>query len=129
MAFVYGIIYLLYTTITQVFVSGYGFSPSISGLAFLGVGIGMMSGLVTFGIMSNKLLRKLSIDGVMKPEYRLPLMIPAAALAPIGLFIYGWTAQNLVHWIVPITGTALVGMGSIGTFVSQIQIVQPSHFY
>jgi len=30
---------------------------------------------------------------------------------PIGLFIYGWTAQYEVHYIVPLFGTLVVGIG------------------
>ena len=47
----------------------------------------------------------------MKPEYRLPLLWPGAITVPLGLFLYGWTAQYKVHWIVPILGTALLGAG------------------
>jgi len=54
---------------------------------------------------------------VYKPEFRLPLMIPAAMLIPVGLFIYGWTARASIHWIVPIIGTSFVGMGMITTFM------------
>ncbi len=40
-----------------------------------------------------------------------------AFLVPIGLFIYGWTAEKHVHWIVPIIGTAFVGVGLLATFM------------
>ena len=53
----------------------------------------------------------------MKPEYRLPLLWPGAIMVPIGLLLYGWTAQYRVHWIVPILGTALLGAGMIGAFM------------
>ena len=33
------------------------------------------------------------------PEYRIPLTFLGASAVPIGLFIYGWTAEYLVHWI------------------------------
>jgi len=36
---------------------------------------------------------------------------------PIGLFIYGWTAEYKVHWIVPIIATGIVGAGFIFSFV------------
>jgi hypothetical protein len=45
-------------------------------------------------------------------------MIPAALLVPFGFFLYGWTTYYGVQWIVTIYGTALVGMGLIGIFVS-----------
>lgn len=40
-----------------------------------------------------------------------------AFLIPIGLFVYGWTAEKHVHWIVPIIGTALVGLGLLAIFM------------
>jgi hypothetical protein len=125
MAFVYGLLYLLFTTITSVFISDYGFSQGLSGLSYLGIGIGMMIGLVVFGILSDKMLKKLSGGGPFKPEYRLPLMIPAALITPIGMFIYGWSAQYHVHWFVPILGTGFVGVGLIGGFVSYIIVRRP----
>ena len=80
----------------------------------------MFIGLAVFGRLSDKLIQKLAArnGGVLEPEYRLPPMIPAALIIPAGLFIYGWTAQYEVHWIVPIIGTSLVGFGLITTFVS-----------
>jgi hypothetical protein len=121
MAFVYGLLYLLFTTISEVFVSIYGFSQGISGLAFLGLGFGMMAGLVAFGIVSDKLLKSMTAKngGEMKPEYRFPPMFLAGVLIPAGFFIYGWTARYAVQWVVPIIGTAFVGAGLIGSFVSR----------
>ena len=43
-------------------------------------------------------------NGVGHPEFRLPLLIPAAILLPIGFFLYGWTAQYHTHWIFPNIG-------------------------
>lgn len=40
----------------------------------------------------------------MKPEYRLKPLPLGAILLPAGFFLYGWTAQYKVHWIVPILG-------------------------
>lgn len=53
----------------------------------------------------------------MKPEYRLPPLMVGAFLIPIGLFWYGWTAQNKTHWIVPIIGTSLIGVGTMCAFL------------
>ncbi|TVY82541.1 Efflux pump radE [Lachnellula suecica] len=119
MAFVYGILYLLFTTITDVFIDTYGFSQGTSGLAYLGLGIGMFAGLIAFGIGSDKLIKTLSAKngGVMKPEFRFPPMIPASFFVPAGLLLYGWTAKYGVFWIVPIIGTGLVGTGLIGSFM------------
>lgn len=58
--------------------------------------------------------------GSSKPEYRLPPLICGSPFIPVGLFIYGWTAQysNKIHWIVPLIGTGLVGIGMIAAFMS-----------
>ena len=41
----------------------------------------------------------------------------SALLMPVGLFLYGWTAEKHVHWIAPIIGTAIVGLGLLATFM------------
>jgi hypothetical protein len=122
MAVVYGYLYLLFTTMTGVFEKTYHFSQGSVGLAYLGIGIGMFLGLFISGGTSDLVVRKLTErnGGVSKPEFRLPLMLPAALLIPIGLFIYGWTANFGVHWIAPIIGTSFVGLGLITTFVSSL---------
>ncbi|MCJ1393969.1 hypothetical protein MMC18_006846 [Xylographa bjoerkii] len=117
MAIVYGYLYLLFTTITEVFQSTYGFSQGAVGLTYLGLGIGMFLGLGIFGAASDYILKRKSAKGEMKPEYRLPPMIPGSVLIPIGLFIYGWTAEKHVFWFVPIFGSSLVGLGLLATFM------------
>lgn len=117
MAIVYGYLYLLFTTITLVFERNYGFSSGNVGLAFLGIGVGSILGLVIFGLASDMIVKRMSKKGEMKPEYRLPPLIPGSLLIPLGLFWYGWTAEKGVHWIVPILGTMWVGLGLLATFM------------
>ncbi len=57
----------------------------------------------------------------MKPEYRLLPTTYGAPCVPIGLFWYGWSAEACTHWIIPIIGTAFVGMGLIATIVSSVK--------
>jgi hypothetical protein len=45
------------------------------------------------------------------------MLIPAAFALPVGLIIYGWTAQYHIHWIVPIFGTFFIGVGFSGSMV------------
>ena len=132
MAVVYGYMYLLFTTITEVFEDGYHFSQGTVGLTYLGLGVGMIVGLITFGFASDRIVKKKSAKGEMKPEYRLPPMIPGAFFIPAGLFWYGWSAQYRVHWISPIMGTSFVGIGMLATFVSldfpaSSQAIQSTH--
>ncbi|KAJ4397641.1 hypothetical protein N0V93_001874 [Gnomoniopsis smithogilvyi] len=120
MAVVYGYLYLMFTSITEVFEEYYNFSTQTAGLVFLGLGIGSMIGLAVFSITSDKHLKKMSEkEGQgMKPEYRLQPLPIGAILMPVGFFIYGWTAQYRVHWIAPIIGTAIIGVGNLIIFMS-----------
>ena len=51
-------------------------------------------------------------------RYRLLLLIPAALSLPLGLIVYGWTAEFSIHWIVPIIGTFFIGVGFSGSMTS-----------
>ena len=62
-------------------------------------------------------MKKKSGDGEMKPEYRLPLMVPGSISMPCGLFLYGWTLQAHTHWIGPIIGTAVIGFALMITII------------
>lgn len=100
MAVVYAILYLLFTTFTFVFEDNYGFSESTVGLVYIGCGVGMLLGLAVLGKTSDPMMQRLAAkynDGKLKPEYRLPLLMYAGPLIPIGLFLYGWTAQYQVR--------------------------------
>ena len=83
-AVVYGYLYLLFTTITNVFEGVYHFSPGNVGLTYLGLGVGCFVGLFIFGMASDRIMKAKSASGEMKPEYRLPPMIPGAWAVPIG---------------------------------------------
>ena len=83
-AIVYGYLYLLFTTITEVYESNYHFSQGSVGLTFLGIGIGSLIGVVVFGFASDRIVKAKSKNGEMKPEYRLPPMIPGCFCVPVG---------------------------------------------
>ncbi|KAL8770434.1 MAG: hypothetical protein Q9209_003860 [Squamulea sp. 1 TL-2023] len=114
-ALVFGVIYLLFTTFNDVFRGQYGFSASVSGLPYLGLGIALVLGVVIFGNLNPRIqAARMKADGVdqPKPEYRLLLMIWLSPCVALGLFLYGWTVYYKVHWIVPIIGTFLIGLGA-----------------
>jgi predicted MFS family arabinose efflux permease len=122
-ALVFGVIYLLFTTFNGVFRGQYGFSASVSGLVYLGLGIALVLGVVIFGNLNPRIqAARMKADGVStpKPEYRLLLMIWLSPCVALGLFIYGWTAYYKVHWIVPIIGTFFIGLGAYFVLVSSV---------
>ncbi|KAF5856508.1 hypothetical protein ETB97_007263 [Aspergillus alliaceus] len=109
-AFMFGLVYLLFTTFPVVFQMTYGFSIGITGLAYLGLGLGMMLSLILFGVLSDRLLHQPRGATIARPELRLLLMVWLSPVVPIGFFWYGWSAEAKVHWIVPILGTFFIGI-------------------
>lgn len=112
----YGILYLLFTTVTPMFKSRYGMDKNV-GLVYLGFGLGQFIGIIVLSKVSDWLVLRMAKGREMKPEYRLPPLVPGAACIPIGLLIFGWTAEYNVHWIAPVIGTVVIGFGMIATFM------------
>lgn len=103
-ALVFGTMYLLFTTFTDVFEGQYGFSTTVSGLTYLGLGVALVVAMTFFRTFGDRVQQsRMRADGVQtaKPEYRLVLMI--------------WYK---VHWIVPMIGTGLIGFGAFFVLVS-----------
>ncbi|KAF2810286.1 MFS general substrate transporter [Mytilinidion resinicola] len=120
-AVAYGILYLLFTTITFVFEEKYHFSSGTVGLTYIATGIGMIIGLAVLGVLSDRVLKNQKAKGkALKPEDRLPMMltVPGGICLPVGLFIYGWGTDKHVHWIVPLIGTSFVGIGMLSNFLT-----------
>jgi multidrug resistance protein len=109
---VYGYLYLLFTSISYVFQQQYGFGTTTVGLVYLGLGVGSFIGLAAYTVDSNKTVKaQAGSQGVAKPEVRLRLLPLGAFIMPCGFFIYGWTAQYKTHWIAPIIGLGVIGVG------------------
>ena len=120
-AIIYGILYILFTTFTFVYVDIYGFNSRGAGLSFIAGGVGNILGLIFTGFLSDRIIQNKQAKGLTpQPEDRLNLIItvPGALLLPLGLMMYGWTAEKHVHWIAPMIGTGLQGFGMMGLFMS-----------
>ncbi|KAJ1546351.1 hypothetical protein HK096_005196 [Nowakowskiella sp. JEL0078] len=108
MAFLYVV-----STFTQLWMFEYGESVSISGLNFISMGLGFFLATQIAAPLTDIIYKKLKIryGGVGIPEFRIPLMIPGAILTPIGMFIYGWSAQYHLHWFIPNLGVFIFCAG------------------
>jgi len=128
-AFCFGCLYLIFTTFTMVYDEVYHWSPGLQGLSFIPMGLGSIVGTFIFGLTSDRILKwKTSQNGgEMKPEYRLYLLMPTAFGIPIGLFWYGWAAEEHAHWIVPILGTTFIGVGFFFSMVTVISYVMDAY--
>ena len=119
MAFSYGLLYLMLSTYTQLFVEKYQENVAIAGLNFLSLGLGFFIGAPLCGKLNDRIYQKLKLKDPRrqgKPEFRMPLVVPFSMLVPIGLLTYGWSAQVKTHWIVPNIGAFFFGIGTIAAF-------------
>ncbi|KIP06011.1 hypothetical protein PHLGIDRAFT_107513 [Phlebiopsis gigantea 11061_1 CR5-6] len=110
---VYATLYAFFAAFPIVFQQIRHFSPGEGGLAFLGVGAGVVLGtsLAPYG---NKLYWRAmerSETGIAPPEARLYMPMMGAILCPVGLFWFAWTSTPPIHWIVPILGGFPFGTG------------------
>ncbi|TFK72561.1 MFS general substrate transporter [Pluteus cervinus] len=118
---VYGTLYALFSGFPIVFQQHRGFTPGEGGLAFLGVGLGIVMGTTSQSFQNKYYWRAMEKHGKAPPEARLHLAIVGAPLIPIGLFSFAWqvvisvidslTANPRVHWVVPILSGIPFGAG------------------
>ncbi|CDU22788.1 related to multidrug resistant protein [Sporisorium scitamineum] len=111
-ALLLGILYLFFVAFPIVF-EEHGFNLQEIGLSFLGIGIGMITAVLTMPFWARHYTRLVQNkgNGVAEPEFRLPVAMVGAVLLPVGMFWFAFTTYRSIHWIVPIIGTVLFGIG------------------
>lgn len=119
MAFIYGVLYLLFTTFPTLYAEVYHFNSGISGLMYLGPGIGFFASTLICAPLIDKVYRILKARNGDKgtPEMRVPMMLLGSTLVPIGLIWYGWTADKAVFWLLPAIGAGIFGCGMMVSFL------------
>lgn len=115
-AYFYGIMMLAVAIFPTLYVPVYGQTSSIAGLHYIALALGYLGGgyLCKFGMDKtyNHLRRRLGgPDQTGRPEFRIPLMMIGSISVPVGLFLFGWSAQNTWHWIVPDIGAFVFSAG------------------
>ncbi|KAI0841941.1 MFS general substrate transporter [Hypoxylon sp. FL0890] len=121
MMYVYGLMYIMLTSFPPLFTdpppAGYGMSIGIGGLNYISLGLGFFLGAQICAPLQDRMYAYLKRRyGTGKPEFRVPIMVPGAVLIPVGLLIYGWTAEYKTHWIGPNIGAMLFAAGGIIIF-------------
>jgi MFS family permease len=121
MAILYGTLFLLFGAFPIVYGDARGWSQGISGLAFLGVAVGMLLGS-TYCVVDNRRYTRVQFQnkGEAPPEARLPPALVGAIAIPVGMFWFAWTNSPSVHWIVSIIAAAPFGFGIMLAFLACI---------
>ncbi|KAK7202479.1 major facilitator superfamily domain-containing protein [Myxozyma melibiosi] len=126
-----GVVYLFFQAFTLVFRNNHGFKAQHVGLSFMGLLVGMISGVLTepyWRSLYVKLSNKKG-NGVGRPEFRLPQAMAGGVCTPIGLFWFAFTTYKSVHYIVPILAGIPFGFGIIlvfsGVFTYLVEAYRP----
>jgi MFS family permease len=81
-------------------------------------GLGMVCGMFCSRSMLDRFVKYHKNKSGAKPEHRLVPMIAGGIVVPIGLLVYGWTAQMRYHWMLPITGLSICGLSVATTLIT-----------
>ncbi|KAF2467807.1 MFS general substrate transporter [Lindgomyces ingoldianus] len=116
---IFGVIYLVIVTYSDVFGLGYHHSVGIVGTDFLAVGIGMVIGTIVTVKVMETIFKKDAATGQVKykPESRLISCIIGAIVTAGGLFLYGFTALK-THFIIPLVGMAVFSIGAMNIMMA-----------
>lgn len=104
------------------------FEEDKTGYLYTGAFIGSIVGLILSGLLSdsiNKLMIRLN-HGKYEPEFRILLVIPQLICCGIGLYGFGWTADNVMHygWLLPDVFFAFLIVGMVmGAVAASLYIV------
>ncbi|KAE9366894.1 putative polyamine transporter 4 [Stipitochalara longipes BDJ] len=118
--FAFAMIFSFFASYSYVFQSVYNFNEKEIGLTFIGLLVGFIFAVLSFGIFDATLYRKASIkaNGRPAPEHRLYAGMLGSFMLPIGLFWFAWAPNKDVHWIVPVLAGVPFGWGCLGIFIS-----------
>lgn len=119
-AIVYSILYLCFVAYPIVFHNIRGWSLGLSGLAFLGIGIGVLITIACEPLI-RRMINSHDIDpetGRVHPEAMVSIVCISAVLIPIGELWFAWTcAPPSIPWFVPLLAGIPFGAGNTGVFI------------
>lgn len=103
-----------------VFTSIRGWNIAMSGLAFVGIGIGSMS-IIVLEPLIRRMINAHQADpdtGGPPPEAMMSIVCIAACLTPIGQLWFSWTCvPRSIHWAAPIAAGIPFGAGNTAIFI------------
>ncbi|CZR54254.1 related to multidrug resistance protein [Phialocephala subalpina] len=119
----FALYYIMATSLPGILREIYGFSPALTGSAFISFSGGAVCGIVVCNLFLDRVYIALGkSNGGTQPEYRLPFMIGAAAILPVVVALYGWAPS--AQWPVYLL---LLTVGLVGFVLITISIPLSSY--
>ena len=107
-----GFVNIIFSTLGSLYQVYYSFSSSLSGLPYLGLGLGGIVGLA-FGdkISTSAASFAARTSDSKRPEHNLLLLSLGFFLSSLGLVWFGWPLNKHAPWIVSALGLCFFGFG------------------
>ncbi|KAF8857429.1 MFS general substrate transporter [Acephala macrosclerotiorum] len=119
----FALYYIMATTLPGMLTDIYGFSPALTGSAFMSFSVGAVCGIISCNLFLDRIYIMLGkSNGGTQPEYRLPFMIGAAVVLPVVVALYGWVPY--AQWPVYLL---LLAVGLVGFILIMISIPLSSY--
>lgn len=116
-ALVYAILYLWFEAFPITFGGIYHFNTIETGLCYLSIVIGSFIGWMAYiPLIHHSFTEVVLNNGTLFPEVFIPPTIIGATTMPMGMFIFGWTASEHIHWMGPIVGATVYSFGMFFCF-------------
>lgn len=111
-AYMYGTYYTFFDAIPRVYPTRYDFTIGQLGLAFLCIFAACILGGTVYSIYVYQTSKVARGNLPVKHERCLRPALIASLLPPIGLFLFGWTSDGNIHWIVSLIGITIYASGT-----------------
>jgi multidrug resistance protein len=129
---IYVVLFTFLDGYTYIFTDTYGFSQGVTGLAFLGIGIGLCFASLWIPLIYLWAKRDLAEaatrgESRLPPEKRLWFAMFGAPAVPISIFWMGWTTYPEISYWSPLVASVLFGYGILCIFISTYQYIIDSY--
>jgi hypothetical protein len=131
---VYIILFTFLDGYSYIFGETYGFSQGITGLSFLGIGVGICGASLLIPLIHHWAKRDLIVanerdgpDARLPPEERLWYAMLGAPAVPISLFWMGWTNYASISPWSGLAASVVFGYGILCIFISTYQYIIDSY--
>lgn len=113
-SFVFGVFYLVATSVSFTFQKYRSWEAAQSGLPMLAVYLGASCIGIPINLLNGLRYKKLLIrqNATALPEERLHAVMFLGSVLPVGILVFGFTVSNMdFPWVVPCLGLGLLGAG------------------
>ena len=129
---IYIILFTFLNGYTFVFTETHGFSEGMTGLAFIGIAIGLCLSSLLVPIVykwAHQELARVKEQGGSRlpPEFRLWFAMLGAPAIPISMFWMAWTDYSWISYWSPLGASVLFGYGILCVFISSYQYIIDSY--